>query len=110
MEGVSYNFVDISYQSVIVLYGAVFFLLIMICWIWIAFSRRRDVYLMLCLILTAFNCMIAHHMTEIAYIPFMMLAFTIADAQMELAHEGSTRQRIGPSRAAIPETAPVCLK
>ncbi len=76
IEGVSYNFVDISYQSVPVLYGAVFFVLVLAGWLWIVFQKRRDYWLMLSILLCAFNCMIAHHLTEIAYIPFILLVFT----------------------------------
>ena len=75
VENAKYNFIDISYQSVLMLYGLVFFILTLGFYMLTVWRHRRDIYLMLCILLVAFNCMFAHHLTEIAYIPFIMLAF-----------------------------------
>ena len=75
IDGAKYNFIDISYQSVLILYGAVFFAVVMILYMALARTRRKDLYLMICIIMITFNCMFAHHLTEIAYIPFILLLF-----------------------------------
>ena len=76
LAGVEYNFMDISYQSVLMLYGAVFFVLTLGFYLILSWRHRKDLYLMLAVLLVAFNCMFAHHLTELAYIPFILLAFT----------------------------------
>ena len=75
VENAKYNFIDISYQSVLMLYGLVFFIVVFALYLLTVWRHRKDIYLMLCIMLVAFNCMFAHHLTEIAYIPFIMLAF-----------------------------------
>lgn len=87
IEGASYNFIDISYQNVLMLYGLVFFLLLLGLFIWLAWRRRCDTYLMLCIIMIAANCMIAHHLTELAYIPFTMLVFARDDKNVITTEE-----------------------
>ncbi len=75
IEGVKYNFIDISYQSILVLYGIAFFALILGLYVYLAYSRRKDLNLMICIVMIAVNCMIAHHLTELAYVSFVLLVF-----------------------------------
>ena len=73
---VEYNFMDISYQFVLMLYGVIFFILILCFYIFLIWRYKKDIYLIVAVLLIAFNCMFAHHLTEIAYIPFVMLTFS----------------------------------
>ena len=73
---VEYNFMDISYQSILLLYGVAFLIIVLAFYSLLVWRQRKDIYLMLCVLLIAFNCMFAHHLTEIAYIPFVMLSLS----------------------------------
>ena len=80
VEDVKYNFMDISYQQALMLYGIVFFVLLLGLLIYLAYRQRMNTDLMICLIIVAFNCMIAHHLTELAYVPYLLLVFAQYDS------------------------------
>ena len=75
IEDAKYNFIDISYLNVLTLYGLIFFVMIVGLFIYLSWCRCQDSYLMICIIMIAVNCMIAHHLTELAYVPFTVLVF-----------------------------------
>ncbi|MBR6322168.1 MAG: hypothetical protein IKR59_04800, partial [Lachnospiraceae bacterium] len=96
VDGIYYSFIDISYQSVLMLYGAVFFAVILVLYLYLTYRKREDRYLMLSVILIAFNCFFAHHLTEIAYIPFVLLTLEGTIKRMPNGFNNIRRKRFAP--------------
>ncbi len=87
-SGAEYFFVDISYQNILLTQGILFLILILLAYFYMSYKRKSDRALLLCIIITAVNCMIAHHLAEIAYVPFALLLFAKDRADVgELKHK-----------------------
>ncbi|MCI8983228.1 MAG: acyltransferase family protein [Hungatella sp.] len=79
-----YNFVDSSYCMILLQYGVVILVVICILYMW---TTRRAAYvgnrrLSMAMALIAIHSIIEHHLTDLAYNPFLLVAFA------ELAHTG----------------------
>lgn len=71
-----YNFVDSSYCMVLVRYGILVFLAMGCIHIMVSLrAKKNNPILLTVMALMALQCMIEHHLTELWYNPFMLLAF-----------------------------------
>lgn len=72
-----YFFLDSSYINIVMQYGLLIFGLILFIWIIISFRARKEknwIFLWIVAIISV-QCMIEHHMIEIAYNPFILAVF-----------------------------------
>ncbi len=67
-----YNFLDCSYIHVLIMSGATILFAFIILYAYVAFKNGQDTYLMYVILLISINCMIAHHLQDISYIPFIL--------------------------------------
>lgn len=72
----NYFFIDCSYLYCFLLFGAVFLVLVLAAYVLCCMKYRDDFYLMYAVMLTALNCMIEHHLTDIAYCVFVLALFS----------------------------------
>lgn len=83
-----YFFLDSSYISIVMQYGLLFFGIILFIWITISFRAREEKDWTLLWIVAIFSvqCMIEHHMLDIAYNPFVwaLLANTVVDSEKKI--------------------------
>lgn len=70
-----YFFIDCSYLYIFLCFGILFFLLVLAASIGICFKFNKDHALLLCMALVALNCIVAHHLIDAAYNPFLLLLF-----------------------------------
>ncbi len=68
-----YNFLDCSYMYVLIMFGTVFLTVFLVTYAYAAYKNRKDMYLMYVILLISINCMIAHHLQDISYIPFVLM-------------------------------------
>lgn len=71
----NYFFIDCSYLYVFLCFGILFFLLVLATGIRTCWKFRKDHALLLCMFLVALNCVVAHHLIDVAYNPFLLLLF-----------------------------------
>lgn len=74
-SGVSYCFMDISYQQILMINGLLALLIVIGFYVLISRKYKDDVPMQICISLISLNCMVAHHLIDISYIPFI-LAFS----------------------------------
>ncbi len=70
--GGNYFFVDCSYLLVYLRYGIVFLLLIFMIHYWCCKNFKSDLYYLVILTVIVVNCIVAHHMIDLAYNPFYL--------------------------------------
>ena len=70
-----YFFIDCSYLYVFLCFGILFFLLVLSSGIATCLKFKKDHALLLCMALVALNCIVAHHLIDVAYNPFLLLLF-----------------------------------
>lgn len=70
-----YFFIDCSYLYIGLQYGLVFLLVVLTVYVFCCRKYQNDMYFLLTIVLISINCMIAHHLLEIAYNPFAMALF-----------------------------------
>lgn len=70
-----YFFLDCSYINCVLRYGAVFLIVILMIYVLSCWKQRGDSYLLWAVVLIALNCIIAHHLVELAYNPFNLMLF-----------------------------------
>lgn len=70
-----YFFVDCSYIYNYLRYGLVFLLVLLIVYVACCKKYYDDKYFLLTVALISLNCMIAHHLIELAYNPFALALF-----------------------------------
>lgn len=72
-----YNFVDSSYVMIFVRYGSVLLILTVTAFVWIAIKAKKagKRHILILLWVMAIQCVVEHHMLEIAYNPFILFAF-----------------------------------
>lgn len=76
-ENKFYFFLDSSYMSIALQYGIILLGMVLFIWIIISFRARAEKNWMLLFVisLTCVQCMVEHHMLEIAYNPFLWALF-----------------------------------
>ena len=67
-----YNFVDCSYIYLMLLYGLIILFVLIFAYVIAALIRREDIYFLYAIALVAINGMIAHHINDISYNPFVL--------------------------------------
>ena len=80
-EPAYYFWVDCSYTRLYAMYGIVAFLIFMalLTWIQIRLKKRKAYFAMYLMALVALDCMMEHHMTEVAFNIFLLMAFCDLD-------------------------------
>jgi hypothetical protein len=83
-EQTHYFFLDSSYVNIVMYYGVVVLTCVLLMWLLIAFRARREKNWALLWIVAIYSvqCMVEHHMLEIAYNPFLWAL--LADTTKEL--------------------------
>lgn len=72
----NYSFVDSSYVNVLLRAGIVFMLAVLILYALSCRVNSHDLYFLYVVALISVNCIVAHHLIEPAYNPFLLAAFT----------------------------------
>ncbi len=67
-----YFYLDSSCFYVLLQYGLLFFLALMVIFMYCGWKNKNDHYYATVLLLLSINCMIAHHMTNSSYDPFIL--------------------------------------
>ncbi len=67
-----YFFVDCSYIYIFLRYGLIFLLVVLGVYVLCCRKFRRDYYFLAAVLVISVNCMIAHHLVELAYSPFAL--------------------------------------
>lgn len=70
-----YFFVDCSYLYIFLRYGLIFFFVVMAVYVLCCRKFKNDPYFLVAIALVSINCMIAHHLMELAYCPFALALF-----------------------------------
>ncbi len=70
-----YFFVDCSYEYVLIRYGLIFLLVVLAVYVLCCRKFRKDYYFLAAVLVISINCMIAHHLVELAYSPFALALF-----------------------------------
>ena len=75
---ITYNFVDSSYCMILLRYGAMVLAIVCILSIWTASNavKSKNRRLLMALALISVHSMIEHHLLELAYNPFLLVAFS----------------------------------
>lgn len=71
-SGDKYFFIDCSYLYNFMRYGLIFLLIVLAVYVACCRKYRMDHYFLLTIVLVSLNCMIAHHLIELAYNPFAL--------------------------------------
>lgn len=66
----NYFFIDNSYIHVLLRYGMIFTITLLVIYVLCSYKKREDIYFLFVLVLVSLNCVIAHHILEVAYNPF----------------------------------------
>lgn len=72
---INYFFIDCSYYYVILQYGIIFAILVFAVYMLCCKKCKEDRYFQLTVVMIAINCMIAHHLLDLAYNPFALVLF-----------------------------------
>ena len=93
--GDEYNFLDCSYMNILVAWGVVTLLIFLLLYVYAGYRNKKDMYLLYAIVIIGINCMIAHHMTDIAYNPFtfMIMAAVVPAAKERTLYVGEKVQR-----------------
>lgn len=70
-----YFFIDCSYFYILLQYGIFFLLSVFAVYIVICKKQKQDAYFVLAILLLSVNCVISHHLLEVAYNPFALALF-----------------------------------
>lgn len=66
-----YFFIDCSYLYIFLCYGLIFSLFVLFCGVKACWKFRKDHAFILCMLLISINCVVAHHLIDLAFHPFM---------------------------------------
>lgn len=80
--GGNYFFIDCSYLLVYLRYGILFLFLIFLIHHWCCKKFKSDLYYLVILTVIVVNCVVAHHMIELAYNPFYFALFAGKNRQL----------------------------
>ena len=75
--GGNYFYIDSSYLLVYLCYGVLFLFLIFSIHYWCCKRFKDDLYFLVILTVIVVNCIVAHHMIELAYNPFYFALFAL---------------------------------
>lgn len=77
-----YFFVDCSYLYVFLRYGLIFLVIVLGTYVLCCKKYQKDPYFLAAIVLVAINCMIAHHLVELAYNPFALALLAKCEPDM----------------------------
>ena len=85
-----YFWVDCSYTRVYAMHGIVAFIIFMalLTWVQIRLKKKKAYFGMFLMAVVAFDCMIEHHMIEVAFNTFLVLAFADMGGILQNAQKG----------------------
>jgi len=69
----AYNYVDVSFVQILLMNGTLVLCSLVFVYTYLAWKNRKDSKLMICIFLIALNCIVAQHLMDISYVPFIML-------------------------------------
>ena len=72
LEEGEYFFVDSSYLYILLRYGIIFLLIVLGIYVKCCKKYKNDSYFLAAVALVSLNCMISHHLIELAYSPFAL--------------------------------------
>ena len=84
-----YFFLDCSYMFCLMKYGVIITLLLIAAYVLVGMRHKHNGIMLLMIAITALNCMIAHHLPDIAYIVFTAFVFA-ADTGSDTPAEKET--------------------
>ncbi len=89
-----YNFTDCSYLYILVASGIAILMITLIAYIYGCMRNIDDLYLLYVIAIISINCMIAHHLQDISYNPFMFMitAFVVSKVKEKDGYVGSKVQ------------------
>lgn len=96
-HGSEYFFLDCSYVNIFMRFGVIVMLLVTILYVYSCCKNRHDQYFLYTIALLAFNCLIAHHLLEMAYNPFNLALFASC---VRNPRTGTARQKAGAAGAS----------
>lgn len=67
-----YFFLDCSYVNILMTWGIILLVIVLLLFAYACYKNRKDLYFQYAIALIAVNCVIAHHMMDIAYNPFVL--------------------------------------
>lgn len=67
-----YFFLDCSYVNLLLTWGLVLFLTVMALFFYSCRKNNKNLYFQYAVALIAVNCVIAHHLMDVAYDPFVL--------------------------------------
>jgi len=79
----NYFFLDCSYMYCLLKFGIIMTLLIIAAYVFIGIRYKHSGLILWVIAITALNCMIAHHLPDVAYIFFTAAVFAKTDAPSE---------------------------
>lgn len=93
-HGSEYFFLDCSYVNIFMRFGVIVMLLVLWIYGYSCWKNRHDQYFLYAIALLAFNCLIAHHLLEMAYNPFNLALFATC-VRRPVEREGVGRGKSG---------------
>lgn len=66
-----YFFIDCSYINILLRYGLCFFCILILVYVIMCCKYKYNIYFLMAIALIATNCVIAHHIMDVAYNPFI---------------------------------------
>lgn len=72
----NYNYVDCSYMQVLLIYGIVGFFIIVVLYMLCCKKNKDNHFLLYCIALVAINSMVAHHLIQVEYNPWLLSLFS----------------------------------
>lgn len=70
-----YFFIDCSYIHILLRFGLIFTIALLVVSFLCCYKRKNDIYFLFVITIISINCVIAHHILDIAYNPFMYALF-----------------------------------
>lgn len=90
----NYFFLDCSYMYCLMKYGVVITLMLIAAYVIIGMRHRHNGIILWIIAITALNCMIAHHLPDVAYIIFT--AFVFSKTELSEFNNLSTQKTTAP--------------
>ena len=82
-----YNFTDCSYLYVLVCSGLAILAITLLLYIYGCYKNAEDIHLLYAITVVGINCMIAHHLQDISYNPFIFMIMALVVPQVKEKEE-----------------------
>ena len=77
-----YFYIDSSYLLAFLCYGVIFLLMVFLIHYWCCKKYSEDIYYLVIITVIVVNCVVAHHMIDIAYNPFYLALLASRNKQV----------------------------